>query len=106
MVSDADLQGLDAKIVALTAKVQSLQQSCRHMEAGRTGQPPGGAPSVRVQRSPTTGVKHLFFVFLGLHLWHMEVPRLRVALEIQLLACTTATPDLSCTCDLRCRLDP
>lgn len=44
MVSDADLQGLDAKIVALTAKVQSLQQSCRHMEAGRTGQPPGGGP--------------------------------------------------------------
>ncbi|NIG59828.1 homologous-pairing protein 2-like [Pontoporia blainvillei] len=39
-VSDADLQVLDAKIVALTAKVQSLQQSCRHMEAGRTGQPP------------------------------------------------------------------
>ncbi|KAK2111869.1 PSMC3 interacting protein [Saguinus oedipus] len=33
MVSDADLQGLDAKIVALTAKVQSLQQSCRYMEA-------------------------------------------------------------------------
>lgn len=38
-VSDADLQGLDAKIVALMAKVQSLQQSCRHMEAGRTGPP-------------------------------------------------------------------
>nr|XP_054113087.1 homologous-pairing protein 2 homolog isoform X1 [Callithrix jacchus] len=33
MVSDADLRGLDAKIVALTAKVQSLQQSCRYMEA-------------------------------------------------------------------------
>ncbi|XP_011785089.1 PREDICTED: homologous-pairing protein 2 homolog isoform X2 [Colobus angolensis palliatus] len=33
MVSDADLQGLDGKIVALTAKVQSLQQSCRYMEA-------------------------------------------------------------------------
>nr|XP_045014787.1 homologous-pairing protein 2 homolog isoform X3 [Jaculus jaculus] len=32
-VSDADLHGLDAKIAALTAKVQSLQQSCRHMEA-------------------------------------------------------------------------
>lgn len=32
-VSDADLHGLDASIVALTAKVQSLQQSCRHMEA-------------------------------------------------------------------------
>ncbi|XP_068834810.1 homologous-pairing protein 2 homolog isoform X2 [Capricornis sumatraensis] len=33
VVSDADLQGLDAKILALTAKVQSLQQTCRHMEA-------------------------------------------------------------------------
>ncbi|XP_011854187.1 PREDICTED: homologous-pairing protein 2 homolog isoform X4 [Mandrillus leucophaeus] len=33
MVSDADLQGLDGKIVTLTAKVQSLQQSCRYMEA-------------------------------------------------------------------------
>ncbi|PNI33855.1 PSMC3IP isoform 1 [Pan troglodytes] len=33
MVSDADLQGLDGKIVALTAKMQSLQQSCRYMEA-------------------------------------------------------------------------
>lgn len=32
-VSDADLQGLDTKIVDLTAKLQSLQQSCRHMEA-------------------------------------------------------------------------
>nr|XP_048306614.1 homologous-pairing protein 2 homolog isoform X5 [Myodes glareolus] len=32
-VSDADLHSLDAKIAALTAKVQSLLQSCRHMEA-------------------------------------------------------------------------
>ncbi|XP_012861255.1 homologous-pairing protein 2 homolog [Echinops telfairi] len=32
-VSDADLQALDAKIVDLTSKVQSVQQSCRHMEA-------------------------------------------------------------------------
>ncbi|XP_057630032.1 homologous-pairing protein 2 homolog isoform X2 [Chionomys nivalis] len=32
-VSDADLHSLDAKIAALIAKVQSLQQSCRHMEA-------------------------------------------------------------------------
>ena len=39
VVCDADLQGLDAKILALTAKVQSLQQGCRHMEAGRTGSP-------------------------------------------------------------------
>ena len=28
-----------------------------------------------------------FFVFLGLHLWHMEVTRLGVKLELQLLAC-------------------
>ena len=35
--------------------------------------------------------------FLGLHLWHMEVPRLGVELEPQLLAYPTATamPDLS-----------
>ena len=37
-----------------------------------------------------------FFGFPGLHLWHMEVPRLGVKLEqLQLLAYTTvtATPD-------------
>ena len=33
----------------------------------------------------------------GAHLWHMDVPRLGVQLELQLPACatTTATPDLS-----------
>ena len=40
-----------------------------------------------------------FFVFLGLHLQHMEVPRLGVELELQLLAYITATPDLSRICD-------
>ena len=30
-------------------------------------------------------------VFLGLHLQHMEVPRLGVELELQLMAYTTAT---------------
>ena len=44
------------------------------------------------------------FVFfkLGPHLWHMEVPRLRVILELQLPAYTTATAawDPSCVCDL------
>ena len=34
------------------------------------------------------------FSFLGLHLWHMEVPRM------QLPAYTTATPDPSCVCNL------
>ena len=42
------------------------------------------------------------FCFLGPQLQHMEVPRLWVKLELQLLAYTTAmtTWDPSCTCDL------
>ena len=44
----------------------------------------------------------LFFVFLGPHPRHMEVPRLRVELELQLLAHTmaTATQDLNRICGL------
>jgi len=44
----------------------------------------------------------LFFCFLGPHLWHIEVPRLGVQSELQLLAYTTATAtqDLSHICDL------
>ena len=40
----------------------------------------------------------LSFIFLGLHLRHMEVPRLGVQSELQLPAYTTvtATPDPSC----------
>ena len=43
-----------------------------------------------------------FFVFLGPHLQHMEVPRLGVELELQLLAYTTATakPDPSHICNI------
>ena len=48
--------------------------------------------------------RYLFVVvvFLGPHLWHMEVPRLGVELELQLPPCTTAraTPDGSCISDL------
>ena len=42
------------------------------------------------------------YSFLGLHLWHMEVPRLRVPSELQLPAYTTATatPDPSRVFDL------
>ena len=42
------------------------------------------------------------FCLGGLHLQHMEVPRLGVELELQLLTYTTATvmPDLSHVCDL------
>ena len=43
-----------------------------------------------------------FLIFLGLHQQHMEVPRLGVKLELQLLAyaIATATQDLSLICDL------
>ena len=43
-------------------------------------------------------VSGFFLVFLELHPWHMEVPRLGVELELQLLAYTTdtAVPDPSC----------
>ena len=53
----------------------------------------------------------LFFVvilFLGLHSWHMEIPKLGVELELQLLTYTTATatPDLSHVCDQGSKLCP
>ena len=43
-----------------------------------------------------------FFFFLGLHVWHLEVPRLGAELGLQLPAYTTGTamPDLSSVCDL------
>ena len=43
-----------------------------------------------------------FFFFLGPHLQYMEVPKLGVKSELQLLAyaTATATPDLSHVCDL------
>ena len=49
---------------------------------------------------------NFFFFFLGLHLWHMEVSRLEVQLELQLLAYTTAiaTRGPSCIFDLCCSL--
>ena len=44
----------------------------------------------------------LFFCFLGPHTWYMEVPRLGVKWELQLLAYITATAtwDLSLICNL------
>ena len=44
----------------------------------------------------------IIFASLGLHLWHMEVPRLGVQSELELLAYTTATatPDPSYIFDL------
>ena len=47
-------------------------------------------------------VFEISFFFLGLHLWHMEVSRLRAELELQVPAYTTATamPGASCICNL------
>ena len=49
----------------------------------------------------TTHTHTQFFVFAGPRQQHMEVPRLGVELELQLLACTTATATLdpSCICE-------
>ena len=46
----------------------------------------------------------VLFAFLGPHPRPMEVPRLGVESELQLLVYTTATamPDLSCLWDLHC----
>ena len=43
-----------------------------------------------------------FFVFLGPHFWHMDVPRLGVKSELELPVYTiaTATPDPCHICDL------
>ena len=48
----------------------------------------------------------LKFFLLRLYLWHMEVPRLGVTSELQLLAYGTATaiPDLNFICDQHCSL--
>ena len=47
-------------------------------------------------------IPFFFFFFLGLHLWHMEIPRLEAELELLLLAYSPATaiPDPSHVCDL------
>ena len=48
-------------------------------------------------------IYYLYFSwFLGPQPWHMEVPRLGVESELQLVAYTTATatPHLSCVCNL------
>ena len=45
---------------------------------------------------------YLFIIFLGPHSRHMEVPRVGVQSELQLMAYATATATLdpSCLCDL------
>ena len=64
-------------------------------------------PKVSPSKAGTMGSKYFLFIyllfcFLGLHSWHMEVPRLGVESVLQLLACATATAmqDQSLICDL------
>ena len=47
----------------------------------------------------------IFFPFFSEpHLGHMEVPRLGVESDLQVLVCATATQDPSHICDLHCSL--
>ena len=50
----------------------------------------------------------IFFFFLGLYPWHMEIPKLGVESELQLLAYATARAmaDLSHVCDPHHSLQP
>ena len=48
-------------------------------------------PSPILFRCTPWEVIYIFFFFLRLRLWHMEVPRLGVRLQLQLLAYTIAT---------------
>ena len=49
-----------------------------------------------------SNIKNIFLPFLGPHLWHMEVPRLGVELELEppAYARATAMKDPSHICDL------
>ena len=60
----------------------------------------GGNGKIQIKSAVYLGITYfpwflsmfiLFFCFWGLYLWHMEVPRLEVKLELQLPAYTTAT---------------
>ena len=51
----------------------------------------GNGPSYRVHLNQLPSP---FFVFIGPHVWHMDVPSLGVKLELQLWAYTTATATL------------
>ena len=62
----------------------------------------GGCPSLAVMAGSFCLFIYLSFVFLGLHLQHLVVPRLGVLSELQLPAYTTATAmwDPRHICDL------
>ena len=88
-------------------------RGCEHLPPTQQHQPPLQADLIRaVLPFVETLCRFLFssffaFVFLGPHLRHPEVPRLRVESELPLPASTaatvTATPDPSCICSLYSR---
>ena len=81
----------------LLSSFKSQLKFCRLKEASQSSRL--SQTSVTFSLSPFT---HIQFVFLGLHLWHMAVPRWGVESELQLRAYTSATAkwDLSHVCDL------
>ena len=99
-------------------KSQSQVRTAHYGRAGRgldsprtcaLSQSPQGLPTALPPKLPNMPpLTFLFFLsgfcFLGLHLQHMEAPRLKVESELQLLACATATalPDPSHVCNLYC----
>ena len=62
--------------------------------------------TVLLELCPLTHSGFLFACFLGPHLRHLDVPRLEVESELQLLAYTraTATRDPTCVCNLHPQL--
>jgi len=60
----------------------------------------------RKMKDKKTQSNFIYFFFLGLHQQHMEIPRLGVKLELQLLAYTTATTTMEPVPQLTAALDP
>ena len=89
----------------------SIKQIGAHKKEVRAGSPTSpqtdGTIAGKGHICPGSGFrnnveKNLFLLFLGSHLWHMDIPRLEVKSELQLLAyaTATATPDPSHVCYL------
>ena len=72
-------------------------------KSGRDGQPRSNTHDGHLGNVITGLITVTNACFLGLHLRHVEVPRLGIESELQLRVYTiaTATPDLSCVCDLQ-----
>ena len=58
--------------------------------------------TIQLNHSTRDELSYIFYFFSLLHVWHTEIPRLRVKSELQAYATATATAtqDLSCICNL------